>query len=155
MLTGAMAAGALGMVGVYLTVMLVVVVATGLYERAAIEATLGPPGVPDVPSRGKTEGLTPGRQASQLHGSAVLPPVPNDPLRQAHTRLQVAGSLREAASSVLENQASIKQASKRDKYLTALYTGERTKAATSIVRQELAVVILLTLGGLMAVWGVR
>ena len=150
MLTGAMAAGALGMVGVYLTVMLVVVVATGLYERAAIEAALEPAGV-----LSKTEGLTPGRQASQLHGSAVLPPVPNDPLRQAHTRLQVAGSLREAASSVLENQASIKQASKRDKYLTALYTGERTKAATSIVRQELAVVILLTLGGLMAVWGVR
>lgn len=104
------------------------------------------------------EGFIPlkeGRHPSQPRGSAVIPASPTDPWRQAHTRMQSANQLREAASRVLENRASLRQMAQRDHFLAALYADERSRAQTSLVRREAAVVIMLTIAGLMAVWGIE
>jgi len=99
--------------------------------------------------------LKEGRHASQPKGSAVIPASPTDPWRQAHTRMQSANKLREAAAAVLENQASLRKTAKRDRYLAALYADERTRAESSLVRREGAIIILLTIAGLIAVWGLE
>lgn len=155
---GMAAAGAFGMVGVFLAIALVAAVVAGLYERAQIEARLPAPasdvGGPDDQTEGFIP-MRPGRHPSQPPGSAVIPAVPNDPWRQAHTRMQVAGSLREAASKVLDNHAAIRKAHQRDRYLSALFTSERTKASTSVVRRELTMILLLAIGGGIAVWGLQ
>lgn len=104
------------------------------------------------------EGFIPlkeGRHPSQPKGSAVIPASPTDPWRRAHTRMQSANRLREAGARVLENRASLRKAAKHDRYLAALYADERTRAETSLVRREGAVIIMLTLAGLIAVWGLE
>jgi len=104
------------------------------------------------------EGFIPlkeGRHPSQPKGSAVIPASPTDPWRRAHTRMQSANRLREAGAQVLENRASLRKAAKHDRYLAALYADERTRAKTSLVRREGAVIIVLTLAGLIAVWGLK
>jgi len=152
------AAGALGAVGVFLALLLVAAVLAGLYERAQIEARL-PAAASDTEGPDtNSEGFTPapgGRHPTQAPGSAVIPAVPNDPWRQAHSRMQVAGSLREAASDVLDTHAAIKKAQQRNRYMSALFSSERTKASTSVVRREMTLMLLLTLGGVIAVWGLQ
>jgi len=109
-------------------------------------------------AQSKLEGFIPlkeGRHPSQPKGSAVIPASPTDPWRQAYTRMQSANQLREAAARVLENRASLRKAAKHDQYLAALYADERTRAETSLVRREGAVIILLTMAGLIAVWGLK
>ncbi len=153
-----LAAGALGIMGVGFAIVLVIAIVSAILERAAIEAAVPPPSDGTKTPDDRLEGfvpMQPGRHPSQPEGSAVMPAVPNDPWRRAHSRLQVATNLREAANEVLGVQADIVKARRRDKYLAALYTNERSKARTSIVRRELAVVLLLAVGGMIAVWGVR
>jgi hypothetical protein len=99
--------------------------------------------------------LKEGRHPSQPKGSAVIPASPTDPWRRAHTRMQSANRLREAGARVLENRASLRKAAKHDRYLAALYADERTRAETSLVRREGAVIIMLMLAGLIAVWGLE
>lgn len=99
--------------------------------------------------------LKEGRHPSQPEGSAVIPASPTDPWRQAHTRMQSANRLREAGARVLENRASLQKTAKHDRYLAALYADERTRAKTSLVRREGVVIIMLTLAGLIAVWGME
>ncbi len=155
---GVLAAGMFGGLGLVLVIILIVAIAAALYERAQIEASIPLPSDDVVPPDDRSEGfipLKPGRHPSQPRGSAVMPPTPNDPWRRAHSRLQASTNLREAASEVLEVEAGIRKARRRDKYLAALYTNERSKARTSIVRRELAVVMLLAVGGMIAVWGLR
>jgi hypothetical protein len=155
---GLLAAGMFGGLGMVLTTILIVAIAAALYERVMIEAAIPLPSddvsAPDDRSEGFVP-LKPGRHPSQPRGSAVIPPIPNDPWRRAHSRLQGATNLREAASDLLEVEAEIRRVRRRDQYLAALYTNERSKARTSIVRRELAVVMLLAVGGMIAVWGVR
>jgi len=177
----ALALGFFGIVGVMLALMLTSAVVAALYERAEIETRNAPlpQSAIDTARNSKrggldtetvvkaarndvlrgfksVEGFIPlkeGRHPSQPRGSAVIPALPTDPWRQAHTRMQSANQLREAASRVLENRASLRQAAKRDRFLAALYADERSRAQTSLVRREAAVVIMLTMAGLMAVWG--
>lgn len=153
---GLLATGIFGSLGIVLTTILVVAIAAALYERTKIKTAIPSVDVlsPDDLSEGFVP-LNPGRHPSQPLGSAVIPATPNDPWRRAHTRLQASTNLREATNNVLANEVGIQKARRRDKYLSALYTNERTKARTSIVRRELAVVVLLAIGGMIAVWGVR
>lgn len=155
---GMAAAGAFGAVGVFLSLLLIAAIVAGLYERAQIEARL-PAAVSDIGGPdSKAEGfipMQPGRHPSQPRGSAVIPAIPNDPWRQAHTRMQVASSLREAASTVLDTEAAIRRAEHRDRFLSALFSSERTKATTSVVRREMTMVLLLAIGGAIAVWGLQ
>lgn len=151
---GIAAVTALGVVGILFSALLLMAVVAGLYERARIDASVPLPAEDVMKLDTRSEGFT-GRHPSQAKGSAIIPAVPNDPRRQAHTRLQVAGNLREAASNILDTHQAILRAEKHDRYLATLFDSERSKLATSIVRRELAVIGLLTLGGAIAVWGLR
>ena len=151
---GLLAAGIFGTLGILLTTILVVAIVAALYERTKIKTAIPSVDVSSSLSEGFVP-LNPGRHPSQPLGSAVMPATPNDPWRRAYTRLQASTNLREAASDVLAVDVGIHKARHRDKYLAALYTNERSKARTAIVRRELAVVLLLAIGGMIAVWGVR
>lgn len=181
---GAVAIGFLGFIGITLSLLLLAAVVAGLWERAEIEARNTPLPENDIvgAENGKRGGLDAetvvkasrndvlrgfstgvesfiplkdGRHPSQPKGSAVIPASPTDPWRRAHTRMQSANRLREAGARVLENRASLRKAAKHDRYLAALYADERTRAETSLVRREGAVIIMLTLAGLIAVWGLE
>lgn len=154
---GLLPAGIFGSLGILLTTILVVAIVAALYERTKIKTAMPSVDVSSTPDN-LAEGfvpLNPGRHPSQPLGSAVMPATPGDPWRRAYTRLQASTNLREAASDVLAVDVGIQKARHRDKYLAALYTNERSKARTAIVRRELAVVLLLAIGGMIAVWGVR
>lgn len=95
------------------------------------------------------------RVSTQAFGSAVVPAVPQDPIRQAYSRLQLSRNIREAASNILETEAEIREARRKDAFLGALYSNEKDKARSSIVRKELAVFALLVGVGLIGAFGLH
>jgi hypothetical protein len=144
-----------------LLVMLVISVVAAYIERKEIEARLGDAerllnaSTREVPRAvGGREGMTQ-RHPLQSYGSAVVPATPNDPWRRAHSRLDTATNLREAASEVLDINAEIKTARSKAHMLGVIYANEKAKARTAIMRKELGVFILLAIVGAIAAFGLK
>ena len=145
---GTLAVSTMGTVGIFLALALAVTMVMGYYERSAIEARLGL--LSPLENHESKEGAVGGRVASQPRGSAVVPPSPNDQARVRHIRLAATERLQSAAGRVLENQASLAATANKNRYLSALYVNERSKAASQVMRRELLVGLFLVAAGLMS-----
>jgi hypothetical protein len=144
-----------------LLVMLVISVVAAYIERKEIAARLGDAKrllksstATGPPATGRREGMSQ-RHPLQSYGSAVVPATPNDPWRRAHSRLDTATNLREAASEVLDINAEIKTARSKAHMLGVIYANEKAKARTAIMRKELGVFILLAIVGAIAAFGLK
>jgi hypothetical protein len=141
-----------------LLVLLIIAVAAAYIDRKEIEARLSDE---ENLLKGELTKITKGKEGMaqrdprQSYGSAVIPATPSDPWRRAHSRMDSATNLREAASDVLDINAEIKKTRAKAQMLGVIYDNEKAKARTAIMRKELGVFGLLALVGAITAFGLK